>query len=192
MPGSGLLLFEGAFHLAVGRVHFRQPPIDGRGFQPHVVVDGGGTGDCRMGPDVVGHAGLGGRNHVVADGQVPGHADLSGQDHVAPQLGAAGDSHLATEQGILADVAAVRDLHQVVNLNATTQARLTHGGAVNATIGLNFHAVFDNDDAGLHDLVKRPVRAWRKTEAVAANDHAVLKDHVVADADVLSHHGVRV
>src|SRR5208282_5691610 len=80
----------------------------------------------------------------------------------------------------------------VVNLHAAAQACLTHGGTIYATVGLDFHAVFDDDDAGLHDLVKRPIRARHEAEAIAADHYSVLKDHVVADADVLSHHGVGV
>ena len=44
----------------------------------------------------------------------------------------------------------------------------------------------------LHDLVVRPVGTLGEAESVAADHHAVLQDHAIADAAELAHDGVRV
>ena len=65
-------------------------------------------------------------------------------------------------------------------------------GAVDAGVGLNFHIVFDDDRGRLRNLVPVSVMSFGEAEAVGADHDSVLQEHVVADAAVLAHHGVRV
>src|SRR5580693_3690992 len=97
-------------------------------------------------------------DNTIADGQVTDYSNLSEKHHIAAHFGTAGDSHLTAEQRIFANVAAVRHLHQVVNLNAAAKACLTHGSAINTTIGLNFHSVLYNHNAGLRNFIKGSIR----------------------------------
>ena len=120
----------------------------------------------------------------------PGDAHLPGQQHVLLQDRTAGEAGLRADDVVFADHAGVADLHQAVDLRAALHARFAHGGAVDRGQALDLDIVFDHRDAGLHDFVVRAVGALGESEAIAADDHAVLQNHAMADAAELAHHGM--
>jgi hypothetical protein len=67
-----------------------------------------------------------------------------------------------------------------------------NGCAIHRSQALDFHIVFDHGHAGLHDLVMRSIGAFGEAESVAADHHAVLQDHAIADAAKFAHRGVRM
>ena len=84
------------------------------------------------------------------------------------------------------------DLDEVVDLGAGVDAGFADGGAVDAGVGLDFDVVFEDDRAGLEDLVPGAVGLAGEAEAVGADDGAVLQDDVVAEVAVLADDGVGV
>ena len=92
----------------------------------------------------------------------------------------------------LPTVDAVRDLHEVVDLGARPDPRLTDRRTIDGRIGADFDVVFDDDVAVLRDLEVRSVRLADEPEAVAADHRAVLHDHPMADPDALANRDVRV
>src|SRR5215472_370525 len=82
--------------------------------------------------------------------------------------------------------------NQVIQLGAAPNARFANRGPVYASVGLHFHVVLKHHRAGLSHLVPGAVLLFGKAEAIATDDCAVLKNDAVADAAVLSPHGMRV
>ena len=83
-------------------------------------------------------------------------------------------------------------LHQVIDLDASAQARFADRGPVDAGVGLHFNAVFDDHGPGGRDLVIRAVGLLGEPEAVGPNHRAVLQDAVARDPHVLAHDRVGV
>src|SRR5579859_346596 len=86
----------------------------------------------------------------------------------------------------------VSNLHQVVDFHAASDASFAHAGAVDAGIRLDFDIIFDDDRSGLGNLVPTSFGSLSESEAVGADHDSVLQEHVVADAAVLAHDGMRV
>src|SRR6266516_6100038 len=84
------------------------------------------------------------------------------------------------------------NLHEVVDLRAARNACFSDAGAIHAGVCLNLDVVFDHCWTGLHNLVPAACIVFRKAEAVAAHDHTILQDYIVADPAELSHHRMRV
>ena len=105
---------------------------------------------------------------------------------------AAGDADLRRQQGVPPDVHAVADLHEVVDLGAGLNARFADGGPIDRRVRADLDVVFDDDDAGLRNLLVRAVGAPDEAVAVGADHRAVLDDHAVADDDALADGHVRV
>src|SRR2546430_7573911 len=84
------------------------------------------------------------------------------------------------------------DLDQIVNLRSARDVRLANTGAVNASVGLNFHVIFDHRRPGLDNFVPAAGVILGKTETIATNDHTVLQNDVITNAAVLAHDGMRV
>ena len=74
------------------------------------------------------------------------------------------------------------DEDKIVNFCATADARFSHSGAVNASVGLNFDVVFENSWAGLHDFVPGAVFFLGKAKTVGSNDGAILQNDAIAYA----------
>ena len=92
----------------------------------------------------------------------------------------------------MSDEGSVSDLDEVVNFDAASDAGLADAGAVDAGVGLDFDVIFDNDRGGLRNFVPVSLGGFGESEAICADDDAVLKKDVVADAAVLAHRGARV
>ena len=84
------------------------------------------------------------------------------------------------------------NLHEVVDLCAARNACFSDAGAIHAGVCLNLDVVFNHCWTGLHNLVPAACIVFRKAEAVAAHDHAILQDYIVADPAELPHGRVRV
>src|SRR5260370_42000233 len=82
--------------------------------------------------------------------------------------------------------------HQIINFRAATDARFSDRGAVNARIRLNLHIVLDHDTGMLLNLVPAAVRALCKSEPIATDDHAVLKNHPISNKAIFTHNGLRL
>src|SRR2546425_4964737 len=84
------------------------------------------------------------------------------------------------------------DQHEIIDLGAAPDARLTHRGTVHARVGLDFDVVFNDCDSRLLHFVPAAVGLLGEPEAVAAHDSAVLQGHAMAHFTTLAHHCVRV
>src|SRR5712691_7627215 len=84
------------------------------------------------------------------------------------------------------------DQHEIINLGAAADARLTHRGTVHARVGLDFNVVFNHRDARLPHFVPAAVGLLGEPKAVAAHNSAVLQGHAMAHFTTLAHHRVRV
>src|SRR5208283_4747985 len=121
-----------------------------------------------------------------------GCAYLPRQNAVVANVRGASQADLSAQHGVHAHPRSVAYEDQVVNFSAAADARFAHGGAVNAGVGLHFHVVLQNGGTGLGHLVPGAVGALGKAQAVAADDHAILQNHAIADAAVFAHHSVGV
>src|SRR5437763_15536898 len=86
----------------------------------------------------------------------------------------------------------VPDLYQIVDLHAAADASLPNASPINAGICLHLHVVANEDGRGLRNFVPAPLGGLRKSKSVAANDDAVLEEHIIADAAMFAHDRVRV
>src|SRR5271166_84826 len=93
---------------------------------------------------------------------------------------------------MLTNMGAVADLHQIVDLGAAGNAGFADAGAIDAGIGLDFYIVLDDDRHRLRDLVPVAEIIFSEPEAVGANDHAILQQHIISQAAVLADDGVSV
>lgn len=137
-------------------------------------------------------AGLGDGDNIVADVAVAGDADLSGEDDIFADVRGSGEADLGAEQGIVGDGRSVADLDEVVDFDAVADVGGSDAGAVNAGVGLDLDAVAEDGGAGLGNLVPGAMFVFGETEAIGADDHAVLKDDIVADAAVFADYGMGV
>jgi len=156
------------------------------------VIDGWCAADQRSGSDIIGDAALWSDDSGFAHLAVADHSDLPRQNHTIAYFRGAAEADLRAEQGIVADLRSVADLHQVVNLDSTTDVGFADTGAVDAGVGLDFHIVFDHNWGGLRNFVPFAIVSLGKAEAVRADDDSVVQQDVIADAAVLANHGVRM
>src|SRR5262245_54354367 len=103
------------------------------------------------------------------------YADLPRQRDLVIQRRAAGDPNLPGQQGPPTDGNAVRNLHQVVDLRARPDSRLSDGRSVDCRIGTDLDIVFDDDVGMLRYLQMSAVGHLGEAESVAADDGAVLQ-----------------
>src|SRR5262249_15134467 len=103
-----------------------------------------------------------------------------------------GQADLCAQHGVFFHNTVVRDLNQIVDLGVAPDAGFVQAAAVNAGIGLDFDIVFNHELADLRDLVPVSVVVLGEAEAVRAEDHAVLHDHVVPDHTVFADRDVGV
>jgi hypothetical protein len=86
----------------------------------------------------------------------------------------------------------VTDDDEIIQLGTAADAGFSHGGAVDASVGLDFHIIFENGWAGLLHLVPRSVCLLCEAEAVAADDGSVLQDDAIANLAKFADDGVGV
>src|SRR5438445_9633637 len=82
------------------------------------------------------------------------------------------------------------DLDQIIDLGSARDMGFANTGAVNASVGLNFHVIFNHCRPGLDNFVPAAGIILGETKTIAADDYSISQDHVIADAAVLSHNGV--
>jgi len=123
---------------------------------------------------------------------VAGGADLASENAAAADFCGASEAHLAAEHSVFADPRSVADEHEIIELAAAADARFADGRAVDAGVCLHFDIVFQHGWAGLLHFVPAAALLLGKAEAVAANDHTVLKDDAVADAAEFAYDRVRM
>jgi len=157
-----------------------------------VLLESADQVEKRAGGDVVRDARLRGGARFVADLEMSRDADLACEHDVAADAAAAGDADLRREDGVLADADAVRDHHEVVDLRAAANARLSHGRPIDRRVRADLHVVFDDDTALLRDLVMRAGGVGDEAEAIAADHRAVLDDDASAEARAASQGHTRV
>lgn len=113
-------------HRASGVVHF----------------DGWEAHDCLIAFKVVGGAGFGGDNDVVADGGVSDDASLSSDAAIGAQLNGSSDSNLRDEQTSFADSRAVTDDDGVADFRSGSNNGVVEGAAFDGGVGTDFDIVF--------------------------------------------------
>ena len=135
------------------------------------------------GVERVGHARLPHRHRAPPDRQVTADAHLPAEHHVVVALSVLPAMPTCAASSTLRPIGhAVADLHEVVDLRARLDARFADRGTIDRRVGAQLHVVFDDDRGDLRDLLVRAVAAADEAVAIAADDHAVLQHHAIADA----------
>ncbi len=137
-------------------------------------------------------AGLTGRDHSISNRAMSGDSDLSGENDVLAHVGRSCQSYLGAEQCVFSHARSMAYLHQVIDLGAPRNPRNAHAGPVDTGVGLDLHLIGDLDRSGLCDLVPAPVLVLGETEAIGADDGAVLQDDMVAYPAAFADDGMRV
>src|SRR5262249_14698106 len=127
-----------------------------------------------------------------ADRQVAARPDLSAELRPGADLRASAQTDLRREQRALADLAAVTDLYEVVDLRRATNPRDAHRRTIDRRVGADFDAVFEHHGSRLRNRVHAALLVGQVAEPVAADHHARLELHVVADRRALANHRTRV
>ena len=117
---------------------------------------------------------------------------LPRQDAVFADMSRAREPDLSAENRVLADLAGMPYEHEIINFCAAANARFSDSGSIDARVGLNLHIVLNHDRGMLLDLVPTAVRALRKSEAIAPDDHSVLQNHSISNPAIFPHHGLRM
>src|SRR5207248_1259641 len=185
-PACGELLLkigELSLELVYALSHVRQVSKQHRRLSPLTMIDGRIAGHELARVERTRHRALRPNHGTRANPHVADDARLAGNRHVVVERGAAGNARLSGEQRAVADGDAVGDVHQIVDLGAGTDPRLTDGGPVDRRVRADLDVVFDRDAAVLRDLEMRAVGLLRKTVTVAADDDAVVEDDAVAEDD---------
>lgn len=192
--GFGILieLFQLLLQLSHGLEEFGQPGKCSNDTQPLVGGEGGRTGDAGTRGDVAADATLGVNDGVFVNRKMAGGSDLAGQKDIAFELGSAGQAGLGANDVVFANCATVAHLHQAIDFSASLHNCFADTGPIDAGEALNFDIIFDHGDAGLDDFEMGVVGAFGETEAIAADDDAVLKNYTVTDAAKFAYHGVGV
>src|SRR5271157_4239920 len=92
---------------------------------------------------------------------------------------------------MFADRGAMPNLHQVVDFDAATNAGHSDAGAIDTGVRLYFDIALQHRRARLRDFLPALAVAG-KSEAVAANNGAVLQNDVVTQRAMFTHNGMRV
>ena len=80
-------------------------------------------------------------------------------------------------------------LNEIIDLRVRAYAGAADGGPINGGVGADLHVVADLHDPGLRHL-EAPWTVARVAEAIAADDHARVKNDAVADPATLRHRHV--
>ena len=105
-------------------------------------------------------------------------ADLAGQDHAVLDDGCARDSDVREEQAAAADLAVVGDVHEIVDLGASTDARRAEARAVDGGVRADLDIVLQNDPTDLRRLLPSAVEV--EAEPVGAKHGARVHDAALA------------
>src|SRR5207247_8652245 len=84
------------------------------------------------------------------------------------------------------------DLDQIIDLGSARDMGFANTGAVNASVGLNFHIIFNHRRPGLDNFVPAAGVILGKAKTIAANDYAILQNDFITNAAMFAHDGVRV
>lgn len=117
-----------------------------------------------------------------------GRPRLGHHDRAAADERPAGEARLRHDQGVFTDVTVVSDLHEVVDLGATSNARLVERRTVHRRIRADFDIVLDDDTTTMRhrDGAARLVR--HVTESIRTEHDARLEDDAIPDAGVFAQH----
>src|SRR5581483_1640145 len=137
------------------------------------------------------YSGLWTNLRAVANRYVIDHAGLSGEYHVVAYARAAGDARLRSDDRTLADNDVACDLHEIIDLRASSNNRLAERRAIDRAVGADFHVIANLDNTDLRDLDADLTRAG-ESKAVGADDYTCVKNDPVANAALLTHRHVWV
>ena len=98
-------------------------------------------------------------------------ADMRGSAH----------ARLGCHGGVLPHFGVVRQHDEVVELHTLVDARRAHSGTVDGGIGTDFHIVLNDHITHLRDLLVMAVRLRCEAETISPDDHAGMKDTIVAN-----------
>ena len=116
---------------------------------------------------------------LVGDVDVSGHSHLSAEHAPLSHLRASGDARLCGDDGVLANLNVVGHLDEVVEFHTLADDGAAHCGAVDASVGADFHIVFDDNIADLRNLVVS-VGGGCESESVGTNHASGMNGHAVA------------
>ena len=106
---------------------------------------------ARAGGNIGDDSGACAQHGLGADGQMVGEADLPAHHDVIPHIAASGYAGLRDQHAVPSDGGVVSDLHQIVDLGALADDRISGGAAIDGRVGADFHVVLDDDAAGLRE-----------------------------------------
>ena len=86
------------------------------------------------------------------------HSDLTRQNHSISYLGGTSKADLRAQERVFTHLRSMADLHEVVDLDAASDASFADAGAIDAGVRLHFNIVFDDDrKAGCGILCQCPL-----------------------------------
>jgi len=159
--------------------------------------------DDRIGRDILGHAGLGHDDGVLANGDMAVKTGHAADRDVVLESDRAGKTDQGSDGAMLAEDAIVSHVGQVIDLGAGADPRLAQRGPGDADVGVDLDVVFDDNGADLRDLF---IFSLMPDEAVAIDPDARagvysgpfpdryvvidrdrrVDDRIVADLDILA------
>ena len=113
-----------------------------------------------------------------------GNTGLTAKHTPLTNLGAAGNAYLSRHDGIFANIGIMGYLYKVVELHTFAYEGAAHRGAVNTSVGSDFHVVFYCHNTDLWNLVIA-LGSGGKAETVGTNDAAGMKGHIVANTTTI-------
>jgi hypothetical protein len=142
--------------------------------------------------NVGGNAGPPGQGGSVSYGDVIGNPHLSAHPHPRPNPYTSGQPDLAGEDRMRPDHGVVTHLHEIVELAALLDDRITHGGAINTRIGADFHVVPDHHAPNLWDLARRTIGQRTVPEAIRSDNSPAMHNNSPAHYDLRIETGVGI
>ena len=114
------------------------------------------------------------------DRQMIADADLAAHHDEIAHLHAAGYSGLRHDHAVPPDRDVVSDLHQIVDLGALADDRVSGPAAVDRGVGADLDVVLNDDAASLRDFLM-PLRTRKIAEPVLTDARAGMNDDAIAD-----------
>ena len=102
---------------------------------------------------IAGNTRLRAKVHFVADMNMSGYTDLAAEHTPFAYLGGTGDTHLGCHHRMRTDFVVMGHLYQVIQLYTAVHDGGSHCCAVYASIGADFHVVFQYGDTDLRNLL---------------------------------------
>src|SRR5687768_4430491 len=118
--------------------------------------------------------------------------DLAGEDHTLSYHRASREPGLRTNERVFVDGARMSDLHKIVDLRTTLDARLADRCGVDRGIRAHLDIIFQNDTPDLGDLHPMFVFVLCIAKTVRADGRVIVDDTIRADLTILPNRNARM